>query len=80
MCPDESQHRENEERRARGRRGRTYCCRSVVAALDSQHEGPAEATASRIGNAPRESRGTARGRPSLCTSVTVIGLNLGAPN
>eukprot|EP00962_Isochrysis_galbana_P034625 scaffold11739_cov129-Isochrysis_galbana.AAC.10 len=25
-------------------------------------------------------RGTARGRPSICTSVTVIGLNLAAPN
>eukprot|EP00962_Isochrysis_galbana_P018011 scaffold5184_cov121-Isochrysis_galbana.AAC.3 len=34
----------------------------------------------RTGSAPRVSRGTARGRPSLCTSVTVIGLNLAAPN
>eukprot|EP00962_Isochrysis_galbana_P020462 scaffold5980_cov145-Isochrysis_galbana.AAC.1 len=30
-------------------------------------------------HAPCEPRGTARGRPSICTSVTVIGLNLAAP-
>eukprot|EP00962_Isochrysis_galbana_P012526 scaffold3549_cov128-Isochrysis_galbana.AAC.1 len=47
---------------------------------NNRHEGPAEANASRTGSARRGSRGTARGRPSLCTSVTVIGLNLAAPN
>eukprot|EP00962_Isochrysis_galbana_P038343 scaffold13611_cov141-Isochrysis_galbana.AAC.2 len=36
---------------------------------DSQHGGPAAATASRRGSAPCESRGSARVRPSLCTSV-----------
>eukprot|EP00962_Isochrysis_galbana_P057489 scaffold29871_cov121-Isochrysis_galbana.AAC.4 len=78
----EAAHVKLEGQRARGRRGRTCCCRSIVAEVDNQHGNPAAATASRIGigSAPRESRGTARGRPSLCTSVTVIGLNLAAPN
>eukprot|EP00962_Isochrysis_galbana_P030160 scaffold9759_cov126-Isochrysis_galbana.AAC.2 len=39
----------------------------------------AAATATRTCGAPCVSRGSARGRPSLCTSVTVIGLNLAAP-
>eukprot|EP00962_Isochrysis_galbana_P006049 scaffold1640_cov111-Isochrysis_galbana.AAC.10 len=60
--------------------GHIIYCRSIVAGVDSQHGGPAAATAWRTGSAPRVSRGTARGRPSLCTSVTVIGLNLAAPN
>eukprot|EP00962_Isochrysis_galbana_P038517 scaffold13680_cov128-Isochrysis_galbana.AAC.4 len=37
-------------------------------------------TASHTESAPREPRGTARGRPSICTSVTVIGLNLATTN
>eukprot|EP00962_Isochrysis_galbana_P035917 scaffold12338_cov119-Isochrysis_galbana.AAC.6 len=41
---------------------------------DNRRRSLAAATASRKGSAPCGSRGTARGRPSLCTSVTVIGL------
>eukprot|EP00962_Isochrysis_galbana_P041003 scaffold14938_cov130-Isochrysis_galbana.AAC.9 len=79
--PDESQHLHLERPRARARRGtgRTCCCRSIVEEEDGHHESRAAATAAHTCGARYESRGSARGRPSLCTSVTVIGLFLAAP-
>eukprot|EP00962_Isochrysis_galbana_P006733 scaffold1813_cov129-Isochrysis_galbana.AAC.6 len=63
----------------RARRGRSCCCRSIADVDHSQHEGHAAATASRRGSAPCGSPGSERGRPSLCTSVSVIGLSLAVP-
>eukprot|EP00962_Isochrysis_galbana_P030243 scaffold9778_cov111-Isochrysis_galbana.AAC.8 len=76
----ESQHLQLEGPRARARRGRRDCCRSTDVEEFDHRGSRVAATAAHRGGARCESRDSARGRPSLSTSVTVIGLNLAAPN
>eukprot|EP00962_Isochrysis_galbana_P014374 scaffold4116_cov106-Isochrysis_galbana.AAC.7 len=76
--PDESQHLQLEG--ARARQGRRGCCRSTDVEEFDHRGSRVAATAAHRGGARCESRDSAMGRPSLCTSVTVVGLNLAAPN
>eukprot|EP00962_Isochrysis_galbana_P019398 scaffold5656_cov155-Isochrysis_galbana.AAC.2 len=52
----------------------------IVPTIQGIVESKVAVAAARRCCAPCGSRGTSRGRPSLCTSVTVIGLLLAAPN
>eukprot|EP00962_Isochrysis_galbana_P035162 scaffold12009_cov101-Isochrysis_galbana.AAC.4 len=54
------------------RLGRQNVCSESLPEEDGHHECRAAATAARTCGALGESPGSARGRPSLCTSVTVI--------